>query len=123
MTTNVKKSQIITKIAAFCALFFITGCAKQPDPVTTINDQLQQDVAQLIDYANNNMGNDPDTELLKTGLKDCAARATAMDEQHKAQIATCQAETSKARAERNTLALVLILLVATKLFNMFNIRV
>ena len=98
-------------------LAVLTGCAKQIDPVTDINDQLQQDVAQLIDYANNNMGNDPDTELLKTGLKDCAARADAATKQHETSIKQCQAETSKARAERNTLALVLILLVAIKLFN------
>ena len=95
----------------------LTGCAKDPDPVSTINDGLQQDVAQLIDYANNNMTDDADTKLLITGLKDCAARADAMTTQHDASIKQCQAETSKAKAERNTLALVLILLVAIKLFN------
>ena len=98
-------------------VLILAGCAKEPDPVTTINDQLQQDVAQLIDYANNNMGTDPDTELLKTGLKDCAARADAATKQHETSIKACQAETDKARAERNTLAIVLILLVAIKLFN------
>lgn len=117
MTRNVKKSQIITKIMAFCAIFFIAGCTKQPDPVSTINQGIQQDVAQLIDYANNNMGSDPDTELLKAGLKDCAARAGAMDEQHKAQIATCKAETGRVRAERNTIALILIAAVMIRLFN------
>lgn len=95
----------------------ITGCAKDPDPVSTINDQLQQDVAQLIDYANNNMADDPDIRLLKTGLKDCAARADAATKQHETSIKQCQTETNKAKAERNTLALVLILLVAIKLFN------
>ena len=95
----------------------LTGCAKDPDPVTTINDQLQQDVAQLIDYANNNMVDDADTRLLKTGLKDCAARADAATKQHETSIKQCQAETSNARAERNSLAIVLILLVAIKLFN------
>lgn len=95
----------------------IAGCAKQPDPVTTINDGLQQDVAQLVDYASNNMTDDADTRLLVTGLKDCAARADAITKQHTTSIQTCEAETGKARAERNTLALVLILLVAIKLFN------
>lgn len=99
------------------AAILLAGCAKQPDPVNDINDQLQQDVAQLIDYANNNMANDPDIVLLKNGLKDCAARADAATKQHDTSITACQAETSKARAERNTLALVLILLVAIKLFN------
>lgn len=105
------------KIPLLIVALTLAGCAKEPDPVSTINQGIQQDVAQLIDYANNNMGNDPDTELLKTGLKDCAARATAMDEQHKAQIATCQAETGRARAERNTLALILIAAVMIRLFN------
>lgn len=103
------------KYAVIAILMLLTGCAKQPDPVTAINDQLQQDVAQLIDYANNNMGDDPDTMLLKTGLKDCAARADAATKQHETSIKQCQAETSKARAERNTLALVLIGIVLLKL--------
>lgn len=98
-------------------LAVLGGCAKDPDPVTTINDQLQQDVAQLVDYANNNMVDNSDIRLLKTGLKDCAARADAATKQHETSIKQCQAETSKVRAERNTLALVLILLVAIKLFN------
>ena len=98
-------------------LVLLTGCAKQTDPVSVINDGLQQDVAQLIDYANNNMADDTDTKLLITGLKDCAARADAMTKQHETSIKQCQAETSKARAERNTLALVLILIVGIKLFN------
>ena len=105
------------KIPLLIVAITLAGCAKEPDPVSTINDQLQQDVAQLIDYANNNMADDPDTRLLKSGLKDCAARADAATKQHETSIKQCQAETSKARAERNTLALVLILLVAIKLFN------
>lgn len=107
------------KYAAIAILMLLTGCAKQPDPVTAINDQLQQDVAQLIDYANNNMGDDPDTMLLKTGLKDCAARADAATKQHETSIKQCQAETSKAKAERNTLALVLIGIVLLKLKQTF----
>lgn len=105
------------KIPLLIVALMLAGCAKEPDPVTTINDQLQQDVAQLIDYANNNMADDSDTRLLKTGLKDCAARADAATKQHETSIKQCQAETDKARAERNSLALVLILLVAIKLFN------
>lgn len=107
------------KYAVIAVLMLLTGCAKQPDPVTAINDQLQQDVAQLIDYANNNMGDDPDTMLLKTGLKDCAARADAATKQHETSIKQCQAETEKARAERNTLALVLIGIVLIKLKKTF----
>lgn len=106
------------RIVLILAVFLI-GCAKQPDPVTAINDQLQQDVSELLDYANNNMGDDPDTMLLKTGLKDCAARADAATKQHETSMQTCEARTEKARAERNTLALVLIGIVLIKLKKMF----
>ena len=105
------------KAAIIIAIVVLAGCAKDPDPATTINDQLQQDVSQLINYANNNMADTTDIQLLKTGLKDCAARADAATKQHETSIKQCQAETSKARAERNTLAVILILLVAIKLFN------
>jgi hypothetical protein len=107
------------KYAAIAILILLTGCAKQPDPVTAINDQLQQDVSELLDYANNNMGDDPDTMLLKTGLKDCAARADAATKQHETSMQACEARTEKARAERNTLALVLIGIVLIKLKKMF----
>lgn len=98
-------------------LISLSACTKQTDAISDINNELQQGVFELIDYANNNMSDDPDTRLLKTGLKDCAAKANAMTENHKANIKACEAQTSKAKAERNTLALVLILLVAVKLFN------
>lgn len=107
------------KQAVFALLILLTGCAKQPDPVTAINDQLQQDVSELLDYANNNMGDDPDTVLLKTGLKDCAARADAATKQHETSMQACEARTEKAKAERNTLALVLIGIVLLKLKKTF----
>lgn len=95
----------------------LAGCAKDPDPVADINTGIQENVQQLIDYANNNMEMDADKQLLIQGMKDCAGRADAMAQTCEASISKHQAETSKARAERNTLALVLILLVAIKLFN------
>lgn len=108
---------IIGWVLAFFLVMLLAGCAKHTDPVATINNQLQQDVAQLIDYANNNMADDADTRLLKTGLKDCAARADAVTKQAETSIKACEAKTDTVRAERNTLALVLALLVAIKLFN------
>lgn len=95
----------------------LAGCAKDPDPVANINTGIQENVQQLIDYANNNMELDADKQLLIQGMKDCAGRADAMAQTCEASISKHQAETSKAKAERNTLALVLILLVAIKLFN------
>lgn len=108
---------ILIWMALIFGLMLLAGCAKKTDPVIDMNNQLQQDVAQLVDYANNNMDNDPDTKLLVVGLKDCAARADAATQQHKVSIEACEARTGKVKAERNTLALVLVLLVAIKLFN------
>ena len=108
---------IIGWVFALVLALLLVGCAKHTDPVTSINNQLQQDVAQLIDYANNNMADDADTRLLKTGLKDCAARAEAVAKQAETSVKACEAKTDTVRAERNTLALVLALLVAVKLFN------
>ena len=99
----------------------ITGCAKKPDPITTINDGIQQDVAQLVDYAKNNMVMDTDKEFLLKGATDCAARADALTQTCTARIETCEAETGKAKAERNMLALILILLAANAIRKMIRV--
>ena len=114
---------IITGLKAFVLLLvlgmtlLLCGCAKQADPVASINDDIQLGVAELVDYANNNMTMDADKQLLLNGARDCASKANALTHQHEAQIKTCEAKTEKAVAERNTLALVLFLLVCIKLFN------
>ena len=110
-------ASLIFWVTMFFVVMLLCGCTKHTTPVSDINNQLQQDVAQLVDYANNNMGDDPDILLLKGGLKDCAARADAITKQHAATIESCETKTDKAKAERNMLALVLALLVAIKLFN------
>ena len=65
----------------------LTGCAKQT-PVSDINNELQQEVSELVDYANNNMEMDSDKQMLLNGARHCAARANDMER-------TC-AETIKA---------------------------
>ena len=95
----------------------LCGCTKTQDPVSTINDDIQQGVAELVDYAHNNMEMDADKQLLLNGAKECASKANALEENHKTQIKACEAKTDKALAERNMFALVFILLVGIKLFN------
>ena len=95
----------------------LTGCAKKPDPVSSINDEIQQGVAELVDYANNNMVMDSDKQFLLNGARECAKRANGLQKQHQTLIESCELKTDKAKAERNTLALILILLVGIKLFN------
>lgn len=108
---------ILVWMVLLFGILWLAGCAKHTDPVASINDNIQLSVAELVDYANNNMTMDADKQMLLNGAKDCAFKANALAHQHEAQIKTCEAKTEKAVAERNTLALVLFLLVCIKLFN------
>jgi len=109
---------LVSWIVALFVVMLLSGCSRQTtNPVSDINNGIQEDVAQLIDYANNNMDMDADKQMLLNGARDCAARANAMSKQCETSIATCEAKTKTAKAERNTLAAILILLVAIKLFN------
>ena len=112
MKENVIFSHLLRKIIAISAVFLLLGCCKHTNPVTDINDDIQQGAAELVDYANNNMAQDADTKLLIEGVKSCAAKADALTKTCEAQISKCEAQTDKAKAERNTLALVLALLAA-----------
>lgn len=108
---------ILVWIGLLFGILLLCGCAKHTDPVTTINDDIQQGVAELVDYANNNMEMDADKQLLLSGSKECARKANALTEQHKTEISACEAKIDMAKAERNTLAIILALAVFIKLFN------
>lgn len=92
-------------------LFIMTGCTKQTNPITEINDGIQQSVSELVDYANNNMDMDSDKQFLLQGAKDCAARANAMTQAYKSSIEACHANQSKLKLERNGLGVIIVLLV------------
>jgi len=97
----------------FCVLLIVmvSGCVKQTNPIIEINDGIQQDIADLTDYAQNNMVIDLDKKLLLQGLKDCGARADAMTKTYEASMETCQANQNKLKLERNGLAVIIVLLV------------
>ena len=97
----------------------LTGCARKEDPVSSINDDIQQGVVELVDYANNNMEMDADKQLLLNGAVACASKANALTKAHEASISACDAETDKVKAERNMLALILIAAVLMKLRKFF----
>lgn len=89
----------------------LSGCAKQPNPVTEINNGIQHNVSELVDYANHNMQIDADKKLLLQGMQDCAARADAMTHTYEVSMEKCVAEKSKLKLERNGLFGILILLI------------
>ena len=96
--------------------FLLSGCAKESNPITDINNDIQQGVTELVDYANNNMEMDADKQLLLQGAKDCAAKADALTKTSQAVVSKCEAEVSKAKTERNALALALVGIMALFLF-------
>ena len=89
----------------------LSGCAREPNPITEINNGIQQTANELVDYAKNNMVIDTDKQFLIQGVKDCAARADAMTKTYEASLDTCYANQSKLKLERNGLMLIIVLLV------------
>ena len=65
---------IIGFIIGMALVMLLGGCSRHT-PVSDINNEIQQEVADLVDYANNNMDMDPDKQLLLTGARHCASRA------------------------------------------------
>lgn len=94
----------------------LSACAKTTNPVTNINDALQQDVAEIINYAQSNMEIDTDKQLLINGLKDCAARAGAMEQTCATVLEKCQIEQNKLKLERNGLFVIIIGLIGFILY-------
>lgn len=68
---------IITWIALCFLVMLLCGCSHST-PISDINDGIQNDVSELVDYANNNMVMDADKQLLLNGARQCAARANDM---------------------------------------------
>lgn len=90
---------------------FLMGCAKEVNPITEINNGIQQSVNDLVDYAYNNMEMDTDKQFLIQGAKDCAARADAMTSTYNVSMEKCATEKSKLKLERNGLGIILLVLV------------
>lgn len=89
----------------------LSGCAREPNPITEINNGIQQSANELVDYAQNNMVIDTDKQMLIQGVKDCAARADAMTKTYEVSMEKCATEKSKLKLERNGLGVILILVV------------
>lgn len=101
------------------SMFLLTtlcSCAHEPSPISEIDNGIQQSVAELEDYAVNNMDMDTDKQLLLQGAKDCAARASALAKVCVVSAEKCDTEKSKLKLERNGLFLLVIVLAAFILY-------
>ena len=58
-------------------IMLLGGCTRKT-PTSEINQEIQNQVTELVDYANNNMVIDSDKQLLLSGAVHCAARANDM---------------------------------------------
>ena len=82
-------------ISLLFGLFLLYGCSKTP--TQTVIDNHVQLVDDAIDYAQNNMTNDADTQLLINSLKTCKTGLIDTAQSYKAELATCESETNKWR--------------------------
>lgn len=71
----------------------LSGCAKTA--TETIIDNHIDHYNQVIDYANNNMEDTPDTRYLKSELKNCVMTLSDVKETHRSNISTYEAEKQK----------------------------
>lgn len=92
------------------------GCARDPNPLTEINNGIQQNANEIIDYAKNNMAIDTDKQFLIEGIKDCAARADAMTKTYTVSMEKCATEQSKLKLERNGLFILVLILAGAMLY-------
>ena len=109
--SQVKTQLILMWLFIIFMLICMCGCAQSTNPVSDINDGIQQSVTELENYANHNMVMDSDKKLLLQGAKDCAARADAMEKTCIAQIETCESQKNKLKLERNGLGGIVVLLL------------
>ena len=84
---------ILSWVALIFLIMLLCGCSPKT-PVSDINNDIQQGVNELVDYANNNMVIDSDKKLLIEGAKTCAAKANAMEKTCNESLRAYKAEAS-----------------------------
>lgn len=74
--------------------FLLSGCAKST-PTETVIDNHVQLVNEVVDYANNNMELDADTQMLINALKTCKTGLLDAKSAYDGEISTCKAKKEK----------------------------
>lgn len=109
---NVKKSHLFVKKVIICAFFafILFGCARK-DPVENVIDYHQQHIADVLDYAYNNIEQNKDVIFLENELKGCDLAYADIKQTYYGQISTCRAEKEKWKIVSSSLFLLLCALI------------
>ena len=72
---------------------WLAGCSRTT-PASEINNEIQHEVTELVDYAHNNMTMDSDKQLLLNGARHCASRANDLTRTCEQTISSYRKETA-----------------------------
>lgn len=73
------------KYAFISLLFILTGCSAKTSTETIVSESIKH-IDEVIDYANNNIIDTPDTVFLKEELKACRVSLISCDQSCRAEI-------------------------------------
>lgn len=82
-----------TVLYIFGCVLLLAGCATKT-PVEQIVSDAVQNVDEMLDYANNNIPETPDTMFLKSGLQACRSDLISCESAYHAEIAAEKNKTS-----------------------------
>ena len=85
----------------------LIGCTTKT-PTETIVSESVNHIDQVIDYADANIADTPDTVFLKEELKACRVSLISCEQSYKAELATCKAETDYWRLATFGLVLLIV---------------
>ena len=88
-------------------LFVLMGCSTKTPTETIVSESVNR-IDQVIDYANNNIQDTPDTVFLKEELKACRVSLISCDQSCSAEISTCKAQTDYWRLSTFGLLLLIV---------------
>lgn len=88
-------------------LFVLMGCSTKTPTETIVSESIKR-IDQVIDYADANIADTPDTVFLKEELKACRVSLISCDQSCSAELATCKAETDYWRLATFGLVLLIV---------------
>lgn len=100
---------IIGWLVGVFLIMALAGCSRST-PTSEINQQIQDEVAQLVDYANNNMEMDADKQLLINGARHCAMRAGDLEKVCAQTVSAYRTETAAWKLATTLISIIAVFL-------------